>query len=169
MVISGSMLSNPVAGTQVELWQKVAGQASFAQLAQTTLNSAGQYSFTMNGGVVRADRAWYVTAQGLQSPTLDQQVGALVVLSPASASVAPGTPVALRGRVTPSHTGEIVLIEQKVGGQWRVIGRPRLGRSSTFAGSHSFTRAGTVELRAVLRADARNLSSDSRTVSVKVR
>jgi hypothetical protein len=50
-----------------------------------------------------------------------------------------------------------------------VIDRPRLGHLSNFDASHSFTHAGTVELRAVLRGDARNKRSDSRTVAVEVR
>jgi hypothetical protein len=162
------MLGNAVAGTQVVLWQEVVGQSSYTKAATTTLDSSDQYSFTMQAGVVKANRSWYVTAGGIQSGTVEQKVAASVTLSP-PASVAAGKPVALKGAVTPSHAGEIVLIEQRVGGKWRVIGRPRLSHASTFAGTHRFAHAGTAQLRAVLRADSRNQGSNSRTATVKVR
>jgi hypothetical protein len=162
------MLGTAVAGTQVVLWQEIAGQSSYTKAATTTLGSAGQYSFTMGAGVVKANRSWYVTAQGTQSGTVDQKVTALVTLSP-PASVAAGASAALKGKVTPSHAGEVLLIEQRVGGKWRVIGRPRLSHASTFAGSHRFTHAGTVQLRAVLRGDSRNQGSNSPTATVRVR
>lgn len=169
VVISGAMLNNSTAGAQVTLWQEVAGQSSFTNVGTAKLDSAGQYSFTMNSGVVKANRTWYVTAQGIQSPSVIQKVAALVAFSPAHASVAAGKPVALRGSVTPAHAGEVVLIEQKAAGKWRIVGRPRLGHASTFAGSHRFIHAGVVKLRAVLPSDSRNQGSNSRTVTLRVR
>jgi hypothetical protein len=169
VVISGGMTSNPVAGATVDLWRKLSGQSSFHQVTQTTTDSAGQYKITMKGGSVNADQQWYVTADGLQSPTVSQTVNALVRLSPSSRSVAAGRPLALKGRVTPSHAGQVVLIEQSRGGSWAVIARPRLGHGSTYTMSHRFTQAGTVKLRAVLQADARNNRSNSPTVTVTVK
>ena len=63
------------------LWRELADQTSFHQVAQTTTDSAGQYRFTLKRGTVNADQRWYVTAAGLQSPTLAQTVGALVGLA----------------------------------------------------------------------------------------
>jgi hypothetical protein len=70
--------------------------------------------------------------------------------------------------VTPSHAGEVVLIEQKRGAAWHVIAHPRLRSHSTYATSRRFANTGTVKLRTVLPGDARNVRSISRTVTVTV-
>ena len=74
----------------------------------------------------------------------------------------------LRGHVTPSHAGQIVLVEQRKGSQWTVIARPRLGHASNYGVMHRFVRAGTVVLRTVLPGDARNDRSGSSTLTVTV-
>ena len=168
VVISGGLTSNPVAGATVVLWRELSGQTSFHQVTQTTTDSAGQYKITMKRGSVNADQKWYVTANGVQSPTVSQTVNAVVGLSASSRSVAAGSPLVLKGRVTPSHAGQVVLIEQSRGASWTVIARPRLGHASTYTMSHRFTQAGAVKLRAVLQGDTRNDRSNSPTVTVKV-
>lgn len=169
MVISGGLTSNPVAGAQVVLWRELSGQSSFRQFAQTTTDSAGQYKFTMKRGSVNADQQWYVTASGLTSPTLQQKVNALVGLATASHTATAGDPVALSGHVTPSHAGQVLLIEQRRGGSWAVIARPRLSHQSAYSLSHRFMHAGAVKLRAVLPGDARNNSSNSATLTLTVK
>jgi len=169
VVISGGLTSAPaVAGATVVLWRELAGQSSFRQLAQTTTDSAGQYKFTLKRGAVNADQEWYVTANSLQSPTLHQQVRAIVGLAGLRSIVA-GQAMVLRGHVTPSHAGQVVLIEQRKGGQWTVIARPRLGHGSNYGVMHRFTRSGTVALRTVLPADARNDRSGSSILTVTVK
>jgi hypothetical protein len=169
VVISGGLTGNPVSGAQVVLWRELSGQSSFHQFAQTTTDSAGQYTFTLKRGSVNADQQWYVTAEGLTSPTLQQKVNALVGLTAGSHTVTAGQPVALSGHVTPSHAGQVVLIEQIRGGSWAVIARPRLSHASGYTLSHKFMRAGAVKLRAVLPADARNNRSNSPTLTVTVK
>ena len=168
-MISGGLTSNPVSGAQVVLWRELAGQSSFHQFGQTTTDSAGQYKFTMKRGSVNADQQWYVTANGLTSLTLQQKVNALVGLAAASHTVTAGTPVALSGHVTPSHAGQVLLIEQSRGGLWAVIARPRLGHGSGYTLSHKFMRAGAVKLRAVLPGDSRNNRSNSPTLTVTIK
>lgn len=168
-MISGGLTSNPVAGATVVLWRELSGQSSFHQVTQTTTDSAGQYMITMKRGSVNADQRWYVTANGVQSPTVSQTVNALVGLSASSRSVAAGSPLVLKGRVTPSHAGQVVLIEQSRGASWAVIARPRLGHGSTYTMSHRFTRAGAVKLRAVLQGDTRNDRSNSPPITVTVK
>jgi hypothetical protein len=168
-VISGGFVGTPVSGAQVVLWREQAGQSSFHQLAQTTTDSAGKYTFTLRRGTVMADQAWYVSSNGVRSATIDQHVGAVVGLSAASRSAVAGQKVVLRGHVTPSHAGQTVLIEQKRGSAWRVIARARLGRSSGYTVAHRFSQAGATELRTVLRGDSRNDTSASRTVTIRVK
>jgi hypothetical protein len=74
----------------------------------------------------------------------------------------------LRGHVTPSHTGQSVLIEVSHGSTWQVIARPRLGRGSVYSVTHRFARSGAVKLRVVLQRDSRNDRSISPTVTLKV-
>jgi hypothetical protein len=169
VVISGNVLGSSAAGAQVVLWRELAGQSSFLQMARTSTDAAGAYTFTMIGGAVMTDQDWYVTSNGMRSATLQQQVHALVGLSSSARSTTVAQPILLRGRVSPSHAGEVVLIEKRRGGSWQVIARPRLGRQSTWASSRRFAGTGTVKLRAVLRADARNVRSISRTVTVTVK
>lgn len=167
-MISGGLTSNPAAsGIQVVLWRELSGQTTFHQVTNTTTNSAGQYKITLARGKVNADQKWYVTANGLQSATLQQHVDAVVALVGLHAIPA-GHAMLLRGHVTPSHAGQVVLIEQRKGAQWAVIARPRLGHNSNYGVMHRFARAGHVALRTVLPGDARNNRSDSATLTVAV-
>jgi hypothetical protein len=169
VVISGGFTSNPpAAGATVVLWRELSGQSTFHQVAQTTTDSAGQYKLTLKPGMVNADQQWYVTATGLQSPTLHQLVNAIVGLTGLH-SIAVGHAMLLRGRVTPSHAGQVVLVEQRKGSQWAVIARPRLGQASNYGVMHRFARSGTMTLRAVLPGDARNQRSDSSVLTVTVK
>ncbi len=169
MVISGVLTASPVSGAQVVLWREKAGQSSFQQVAQTTTNGSGDYTFTLGRGVVMADQTWYVTADSLRSATLVETVRALVGLAPSAHTVVAGQAVVLSGHVAPNHAGEVLLIEQRSGGSWRVIARPRLSKGSSYSLSHRFMQSGKSELRAVLRLDARNLTSASPTVKLTVK
>ena len=169
IVISGGVTSNPPpTGAQVVLWREMSGQSTFHQVAQTTTDSAGQYKFTLKRGMINADQRWYVTANGLQSPTLHQHVKALVGLTGLH-SVVVGQAMLLRGHVTPSHAGQVILIEQREGGTWTVVARPRLGHASDYGVMRRFTRSGTVALRTVLPGDSRNDRSGSGTLTVTVK
>lgn len=168
VVISGA-LATPAAGTTVVLWRKLANQTSFKQFSSTTTDSSGNYTFTLRRGIVLADQQYYVTANGSQSATVTQEVNALVRLAASARSTVVGHAIVLRGHVTPSHAGELVLIEVRRGNAWHVIARARLGRGSNYSLSHSFAQSGTVQLMAVLRGDRRNLQSDSPTLKVSVK
>jgi hypothetical protein len=167
VVISGGLTSNPASGVQVVLWRELSGQTTFHQFTHTTTDSAGQYKITLARGTVNADQKWYVTANTLQSPTLQQHVDAVVGLAGLHA-ISAGHSMLLRGHVTPSHAGQVVLIEQRHGAHWTVIARPRLGHNSNYGVTHRFAHAGTVALRTVLPGDARNNRSNSATLTVTV-
>jgi hypothetical protein len=170
VVISGAFTRNPQSGAQVVLWRELAGQSSFQKMSQTTTDSSGHYAFTLGRGTVMADQAWYVTSAGLRSSTIQQQVNALVGLSASTRTTIVGHVIRMSGHVTPSHAGEVVLIEaRRGGGAWRVIARPHLGHTSSYAVSGHFARPGPVQLKAVLPGDARNARSTSPTVTVTVK
>lgn len=164
VVISGTAGS----GATVTLWRELAGQSSFKQVSTTSADSTGKYTFTLARGTVMTDQQWYVISNGARSTTIAQQVAAVVALASSARSTVVGRAVVLRGHVTPSHTGQRVLIEVSHGSTWQVIARPRLGRGSVYSVSHRFAKSGTVKLRVVLQRDSRNVRSTSGTVTVKV-
>ncbi|HSC02947.1 MAG TPA: hypothetical protein VLC49_06500 [Solirubrobacteraceae bacterium] len=165
VVISGSATS----GAEVALWRKLAHQSSFHQVSTTIADGSGKYTFTLKRGTVMADQEWYVTSSGQQSATVAQLVEAVVAVSSSAKSTVVGHPVVLRGHVTPSHAGQVVLVEISRAGGWQVIARPRLGHGSTYSVTHRFAKSGAVKLRAVLQSDSRNGRSTSRTVTVTVK
>jgi hypothetical protein len=165
VVISGTASS----GAPVALWRKLAHQSSFHQVSTTSADSSGKYTFTLKRGTVMTDQEWYVSSDGAQSTTLAQRVEAVVALASSARSTAVGRPVVLRGHVTPSHAGQVVLIEVSRGGAWQVIARPRLGRGSVYSVTHRFAKSGAVKLRVVLQRDSRNERSTSPTVTVAVK
>ena len=124
VVISGGLTSNPVSGAPVVLWRELAGQSTFHQFAQTTTDSAGQYKFTMKPGSVNADQQWYVTAAGLQSPTIQQNVNALVGLAAGAHTVTVGQPMLLSRARDPvaCRTGRADRAAPRR--SWAVIARP---------------------------------------------
>jgi hypothetical protein len=164
VVISGTAAS----GAPVALWRELAGQTSFHQVSTTSADSAGKYTFTRPRGTVMADQQWYVTSNGAQSLTITQQVAAVVALASSARSTTVGRKIVLRGHVTPSHAGEVVLVEMSAGGAWQVIARPRLGHGSGYSVSHGFARSGAFRFRVVLRGDRRNVQSTSSTLKVTV-
>ncbi len=165
VVISGTASS----GATVALWRKVAQQSNFQQVSTTTADSSGKYTFTLKRGTVMTDQQWYVTSDGAHSTTFAQLVDAVVGLASSARSTAVGRAVVLSGHVTPSHTGQVVLIEVAHGGAWQVIARPRLGHGSRYSVSHRFVKSGAVRARVVLAADSRNGRSTSSTLRLTVR
>lgn len=146
VTVSGRVSTGTV-GTTVELWQELPGK-SFEQVAQTTTSGSGDYSFVRTA--VTTNRKWHVTTGTVSSPTVSQQVLAVVTLMRSG-----------RVHVTPNHAGERVLIERRSGHAWKVFERPKLNRSSSAALALPPAR---FTLRAVLSADKRNARSISRVV-----
>ena len=160
VVISGQMPNGSVAVTAVDLWQRLPGQSQFHKLLEQSTDGSGAYSITETPAT---NRQWYVTAGGLRSATVDQQVQALVTLKVHRTS---GRSVTLTGAVSPSHARERVLLETGSGNNWTVIARPRLDRHSRFhVRFHTLSRRSGA-LRAVLPGDSRNMQSVSATVPI---
>jgi hypothetical protein len=162
VVISGRLLGAVSAGVSVALWQRVAGESRFQQIAHATTDPSGMYTITRAAGRVQTDRRWYVTAAAMRSSTLKQSVEAVVTLA-VSAGEKGSTIFA--GHVTPSHKGERILLQRRTPRGWRTIARPRLTGASSFLARHRVGR-GTVVLQAVLPADGMNALSRSAPVTL---
>jgi len=164
VVISGQLLGAGASSIPVVLWQELAGERQFERLLQTTTD-AGSYTITRDAGRVQTNREWYVTADGMQSGTIKQSVEADVTLKLVRAAA--GKPMTFTGRVTPSHTGELVLLQRRVSHGWRTIARSRLNRASEFTLVRRMPK-GTIELHAILPADSDNARSASASLTVHV-
>ncbi len=164
VVISGGAVG--AAGKSIALYERLAGQSAFAKVASGTIDSTGHYKFTRTG--VQTNRQWYVVEQSERSATVSQSVRALVGLSKPAHGAKRGHAVTLTGHVTPSAAGMKVVIEQRQGGKWKVLGSARCNHASNYSLKHTFANAGKVRLRAELPADAQSAQSFSRTLTVTV-
>jgi hypothetical protein len=162
--VSGELFRASGAGTSVQLWEKLPGQKDFTKAQQASTDATGSWSVTLPAGSVMTNRAWYATADGLQSTTLNEQVSAVVTLRASKTSHS----ATLRGTVTPSHSGERVLIQRLVQNAWVTIGHARLGRKSRFSILYPNAPQVRATLRAVLPADARNVQSVSHPLTAVV-
>ena len=168
VVIWGRVSGPGAPGATVSLWQQLSGQTGFRRVLKTTADSAGAYVLVRGADRVQTTRRWYARAAGARSLTKTQRVTALVTLAVSSTSPDSGDLVTLAGTVSPSHAGQRVLIQQRVGGVWRTLVRALLNAGSSYLASHRFTTGGIHRLRATLPPDGRNARSSSRTVSINV-
>jgi phospholipase C len=167
VVISGRLLRGR-AGRAVALWREEPGWKRFRKLAVTRTGASGQYKFVRNPGAVDAGQRWYVAADGVASRTVAENVYALVTFSASNTTPPPGRSATFTGHVTPSHRGEQIELQENTGSGWHEIGHAGVSGKSDYAITHTFATAGTVDVRAFLPSDKRNLSSASSWLPVDV-
>jgi hypothetical protein len=165
VVIWGRLLRTVSPAASVALWQQLPGQQKFQRMLETATDSGGNYSITRGAGHVQTNRRWYVTADGMLSQTISQDVRAVVALKETAAR---GRLLTFAVQVTPSHGGERVLLERRSADGWKLIARPRLSHASDFTIKHRLPK-GTTELQAILPTDRDNVRSASPAISVHVR
>ncbi len=151
-------LTGGSAGETVTLWQKLAGQSSYSQVAQTTTDSAGNYTIERAAGTVKVNTSWYASTSTAISPTLVQNVSARIKIAKWDTA---GTQVKLHGHVSPTHGGERIALQQRANKHWRTIAKARISQRSNFTLRHRFAHQGTVVLRVLFAGDARNTRSTS--------
>jgi hypothetical protein len=148
----------------ITLWQELPGQAAFSQVAHTTTDATGHYSFTRPAGSVPTNRSWYVSSASARSATLSQRVADAITLSARATKSGTGEVVTFAGRVTPSHAGERIRLERRAGKVWVLIAKVHLTPGSTFRLRERFAGASKTLVRAVMTGDRRNIKSYSPTV-----
>jgi hypothetical protein len=156
VTISGRW-SAGTAGVTVVLWQKLPGAKTFKQIGTTTTGAGGDFQFVRTG--LETNRQWYVSAMGDNSFTIDQRVRADVTVS----MTLHGNRAKFAGRVTPSHAGEHVVVQESAAKRWTVAARPLLDHASRY----SIDLPVTVNLRVILPADKRNVRSVSPSVGIQ--
>ncbi|HEY6399266.1 MAG TPA: hypothetical protein VIX82_17620 [Solirubrobacteraceae bacterium] len=154
-------------GVTVTLWEELPGQKTFSSVAHTKTDTMGAYSFARAAGSVKTNRSWYVTALSLRSLTLTQMVKAVVSLTVHAERTGARESVTFRGRVSPSHAGERVRLQERSASGWNTFASVRLTASS-FSIRETFLGSGSALVRAALGSDRVNIASYSATVHTKL-
>ncbi len=155
-------------GAPIELWQALPTAGSFSPVASTSTGPGGAYVLLRPAGTVNTNRRWFVTAPTGRSATIDQGVHARITLRAVTAGAAPGAQVELLGHVKPSHAGDHITIEVLGQSGWTPIAQAQLGSGSDFSARVRVGENGSSTFRALLPADARNLSSTSPPTTVTI-
>lgn len=164
--ISGALTGGTLAAQTVVLYERLAGQAAFSNVAQTQTATSGSYQFAR---AVQVNAEWYALSGSVKSATIDESVLAAVVLRPSSVRPGVGAKDKLSGTVAPSHAGQRVSLQRLRSGHWVTVARPKLDAQSHFAVKEKMRRRGVERFRVVLGADALNARSVSRVVVITAR
>jgi phospholipase C len=167
VVIWGRVIGTAKPGVAVTVWRMLPRQRSFQPAFRATADAQGRYALTLPASAVTTNAEWYATALGVRSPTITQDVSALISLAASETVVSPGDRLVLSGHVTPWHTRDQVSLQRLVPGGWRTIARRVLNGASNFSVPWRFVQ-GQVRLRVLLPADRRNARSTSTSLAFSV-
>ncbi len=155
-------------GEAIVLWRRYPNQLRFSPIARTLTTASGSYSFVMPAGTVTTNRDWRVTATGLKSRTVTQDVRPVVTLTSTATFAVAGDSETLSGELEPAQAGQVISLQRRKGARWTTVARPRLTRSGSFSTSHTFTTGRTEQWRALAPATIHNLAADSTTLKIKI-
>jgi len=174
VLIYGQLNSTPAAGEKITLLHHLSGSGrGFTPISRTTTDSHGFYEFTRAEGIVLTNRSWFVRepgVNGVHSRTIHERVAALVSLAASTVNADTRTPITFSGHVTPSHAGQRVLLQEQKGNSddWRTIKVGFLDAGSNYSIPFAWRVPGAHVVRVVLRADLRNIRSESDPVTVTI-
>jgi hypothetical protein len=155
-------------GEAIVLWRRYPNQLRFSPIARTLTTGSGSYSFVMPAGTVTTNRDWRVTATGLKSRTVTQDVRPVVTLTSTATFAVAGDRETLSGELEPARAGQVISLQRRTGARWTTVARPRLARSGSFSTPHTFTTGRTEQWRALAPATIHNLAADSSTLKIKI-
>lgn len=120
--ISGQVTGTGNAGVTVELEEQVAPYtAGFKQVAVTTSDASGNYSFTRTPGVNTKYRATVKIKGKTTSPEVIVSVAPRVSLAVSDKTPSRGERVRFRGVVTPAHDGKVASLQRRTSSGWKTI------------------------------------------------
>lgn len=180
--LTDSKSGKPVSGATVSLWSRPGSSGPFSEIGTATTSSSGAVSLTESP---RSDTRYewqFVGSSGHDPATSGIEtvlVAQVVRISVTEASVRAGATTDLFGTVSPSETGQTVVLEElsASSGKWgfpgekATISRQVLPNGKTEAGyviRFSTKKAGTYSLRVERPATATNAAGTSKTVKVTV-
>ena len=141
---------------------------SFAQVARTTSNAAGAYSFTVNPD---SSTHYRVDAKKGKSPVASLLVRWKVTRAVSTKHPKRGSRVLFSGTVSPAHVGGTVSIQRRSGGVYKTV------KTTTLAASTATSSAYSVRVRvrhngryrARVEGDGAHEAANSRSVKLTVR
>ncbi len=165
VTLSGRLTAPHHSHAVVLLWRRLPGQRRFHPTAATRTDHAGRYLMTVR---VDGNRWWYLTSRGLQSRTVHQRVQALITVAASEAKAAPGDQVTFTGSVSPSHSGQQLVLQELAIGGWQTVAEGALDGGSGFSIGYAFPADGMYQVRAYLRWGAKNINSYSPALTIEV-
>jgi hypothetical protein len=182
VTISGKLAVGP--GRSLTLMAHSAHQHGFAPVAQTTSNSAGEYSFPaqslVNSTFYRVDAGQIVCPSGEACPALEYKPVSSAVLyegvrdvltaQASPTTVQAGESVTFSGAVSPDHTGHVIYLERQDarGAGFHVIQLSFVGLGSSYSIVHRFYDAGSKVLRVFIPGGPENQGAASQPVTIQV-
>jgi hypothetical protein len=161
--VNGQLVGGSQAGQQVTLEQAVPPYTDWAPVAQTTANSSGYYSFTLQPSQTMRYRA---SSQGTTSAST-----ALVSVAPRitlTATALASYQIRFSGSFAPALPGETVAVQRRTPtGGWLTITDAQLHSGSVFLGRTEAEH--TLTLRALYLGDDLHMRAVSKAVRVTPR
>lgn len=171
VLIYGQLRGAPVAGQTIRLYHRVNPSPFFTLIGSTTTDSFGFYKFTREEGVVMSNRSWFVRGPGFtHSRTVHERVAAQISINASTTTGDTSTPITFTGSVVPNHAGQRVFLQEQspTSDDWRTIDSGVLDGSSNYSITHRWRVPGDRDVRVVLRADPRNIRSESDSVTLTI-
>jgi hypothetical protein len=168
--IGGQLTGEDNGGKEVTLMGQPLAGGTFADVATTTTDAAGNYNFVVTPLANTRYQAEAKASPPVTSPTVDVRVRIAVTRRVSDRTVRRGQVVRFRGTAKPAHDGSLVLIQRRgANRKYRTVARTRL-RKSTTAGQSTYAKRVRVR-RGVYRVrvpgDADHLRGTSRPIRLK--
>ena len=124
--LTDSTTSKPISGVVVSLWSRPGLSGSFAKLSANKTGSSGKTTITVRPKANTRYEWRFVGSIGHNPATSSigtVSVAQVVSVAVTRKSVAPGVTTVLYGTVSPNESGQIVLLEEAVAGNWIRAGK----------------------------------------------
>jgi hypothetical protein len=154
------------AGQPVMLYAKTGG-GNFTQVAQTTADSTGGYSFTQSP---LFNTIYQARGAGKNSAQLFEGVKDVLTASVSATTVNAGDPVTFSGTVAPDQTGHVIYLQRQnpSGSGFHNVQAAVVGTGSTYSITRRLSAPGTKVFRVFIPGGPRNqgAASDPFTITV---
>ncbi len=169
--VTDSVSGAPVYGMPVTTWALPAGASSWRKVATVASSRRGKTSVTVRPS---ANTVYAVTSPPVaawdSAVSAGRSVGVRtrVTARLADATRPLGTAVKVTGAVRPAKDGKLVALQRRSADGWKTVASARLDGDSRYVVRWRPHRRGTITLRVVRAADARNLRGRSPARDVTV-
>jgi hypothetical protein len=171
VLIYGQLNLANQANQTIRLYHRVNPNPSFTLIGVTETNAQGFYEFTRAEDVVLTNRNWFVRGpDATHSRTVHELVAAEVSLAANQTSGDTLHPLTFTGHVIPDHAGQRVYLQTQKGASddWTTLESGRLGPDSSYSITYRWRTPGERDLRVLLPADVRNITTASSPIAVTI-